>query len=148
MKYHKLGFTMLELVAVIVIISILATIAIPTYRKFIAKSRQSEANINLKQIMTLQDAYYMEHNAYTALANIGNSDCGSAVLKNALGFRPKDCAGLRYTYNVASNIGTANSTTTPPAKQIYPGCTEVDGWQLTLATGSIANTTKVIDACK
>ncbi len=47
---NKKGFTLLELLVVVLIIGILASIALPQYKKAVAKSRFAEALSNLKTI--------------------------------------------------------------------------------------------------
>jgi type IV pilus assembly protein PilA len=66
------GFSLVELMVVVAIIGILASVAIPQYSKFQAKARQSEAKALLGAIYTAEKAFFVEANAYTGcLAGIG-----------------------------------------------------------------------------
>lgn len=59
------GMTLLELLAVIVILGILASIAVPTYRKYLIRAQRSEAKIALLQLQTAQEKFYMQNNSFT-----------------------------------------------------------------------------------
>ena len=63
------GFTLIELMIVVVIIGILASMAIPRYMQATAKARQSEAKGILKQIYTMEQTYRQENDVYLACAN-------------------------------------------------------------------------------
>ncbi len=58
------GFSMSELLIVLVIIGILVMIAIPIYQNITTKAKTTEAKLMLGQIETLQKAYYMEYDHY------------------------------------------------------------------------------------
>ena len=68
MKKQK-GFTLLELIMVIVIIGILAMLAMPTYFKTVERSRIAEAKKMLGMIRASQLRYYAEHAKFTSSLN-------------------------------------------------------------------------------
>ena len=59
------GVTLMELLVVIMILGVLVSIAVPTYRKYLLRSQRSEAKIALLQLQTAQEKYYSQYNAYT-----------------------------------------------------------------------------------
>ncbi len=64
-KKHSSGFTLVELVIVITIIGILAAIAIPAYNNSMTKTRRSDGQAALLDVMAKEERYYTENNTYT-----------------------------------------------------------------------------------
>ena len=66
MYRHMRGVTLLELMIVTVIIGIMASIAYPNYREFVARAKRNEAKAALLQIAQNQERFYLQNNTYTA----------------------------------------------------------------------------------
>ncbi len=64
-KKRKKGFTLIEILVVIVILGILAGIAVPTYNKLIRKSRVSDGLHGLDMLAGAQEKYFIEHGTYS-----------------------------------------------------------------------------------
>ena len=65
MVRHMRGVTLLELMIVTVIIGIMAAIAYPNYRQFVARAKRNEAKAALLQIAQNQERFYLQNNTYT-----------------------------------------------------------------------------------
>jgi prepilin-type N-terminal cleavage/methylation domain-containing protein len=66
------GFTILELLVVVAIIGVLATIVYPGYYKYLSKARQAEARLELGGAFIAEKGYVAEWGTYTAcLAEAG-----------------------------------------------------------------------------
>jgi type IV pilus assembly protein PilA len=61
---NRKGFTLVELIVVIVIIGILAAILIPRLTGFTDKAKTTEAVVQAKEVATAYDSYRAEHGSY------------------------------------------------------------------------------------
>jgi prepilin-type N-terminal cleavage/methylation domain-containing protein len=64
------GFTLIELMIVVVIIGILAAVALPKFTGMSKAAKESEADPILKEVYTLQQAYYTRFNQYASQAEL------------------------------------------------------------------------------
>ncbi len=122
-KLSKEGFTLVELMIVVAIIGILATIAVPQYQKFQAKARQTEARLSLGAAYTMMSSFAVENTAYTqCLGDIGFARDG-AKLYYTIGFQAVSAAGCgptgaavctdyQWTITIDPLTGVANAPTT------------------------------------
>lgn len=63
------GITLVEMLVVVIIIGILASIAYPNYLDFVARGKRNEAKAALLQIATNQERWYLNNNAFTPNLN-------------------------------------------------------------------------------
>ena len=61
-RFH--GFSLMEVMIVVVIIGILAALAYPNLEKYFKRDRQTEAKTNLSAIYTAQKIYFSLHQSY------------------------------------------------------------------------------------
>jgi type IV pilus assembly protein PilE len=117
------GFTLVELLVVVAIIGVLATIAVPMYIGSVKKSMRTEASSNLQTLRLLEEQFYAENARYTISLGTCAKDNSGNVLKiqqggavadptNALpGFKPGNV--LNYSYCLEQNIKFDGTAQTP-----------------------------------
>ena len=59
------GFTLIELMIVVVIISIIAAVAYPSYQDSMTKTRRADGQAALLDIMNAEERFFTENNTYT-----------------------------------------------------------------------------------
>ena len=117
------GFTLIELMIVVVIIGLLAAMAIPRFMRVTTKSKQSEAKLVLKQIYTNERAYRQAGIAYFLPA-------AAASAANPFAFRDiiiEIGVNALYTYSIA---GDANAFTATATSSVLDDDPAPDVWQI------------------
>ena len=99
MKSQK-GFSLIELMVVVVIIGILATVGIPQYQKFQMKAKRSEAKSLLSAMYTAQKAFFAEWNQY---------------------YSDFDAVGYGLEGNLGYHVGFSSGAGNGPATHPNPG---------------------------
>ncbi|HEV2704000.1 MAG TPA: type IV pilin protein, partial [Steroidobacteraceae bacterium] len=64
-RSRSAGFSLVELMVVVVIASILASIAVPAYNGSIRKSRRTEAKTALADLAAREERFFATQNIYT-----------------------------------------------------------------------------------
>jgi len=105
------GFTLIEMLIVIAVISILASIAIPAYQESVAKAKRADAQGALYGLATAMERFYTENSSYCGSDNGGV--VGTCVNNDSPGIYtdqvPVD-GGTAY-YNLTISAVSANTYT-------------------------------------
>ncbi len=68
----KNGFTLIELMTVVVIVAILLMVALPSYQQQIRKTRRSLGRAELMEVMARQEQFFLNHRLYASeLTDLG-----------------------------------------------------------------------------
>lgn len=87
MAREDAGFTIIELMIAVSILGILASIALPNYYNFVARSRQTEARITLSSMYLAETSFNIDQNTFTScLTDAGYVRPTSSTMFYAAGF--------------------------------------------------------------
>jgi prepilin-type N-terminal cleavage/methylation domain-containing protein len=82
LKKRNQGFTIVELLIVIVVIGILALLVITTYSGIQQKARNSKRQTDVKSLQTQIEAYFSENGHYPSRANLNDGAWLTANMKS------------------------------------------------------------------
>jgi len=116
---HHGGFTLIELMIVVAIVGILATIAYPSYQDYVRRAARAEARAKMLNMVLLQERNFSDRGAYVAVASGPLTD----------GWQTANWSGSSYNsrkYDVTATVGnpanTFTVTATPSNGFSEPAC--------------------------
>jgi type IV pilus assembly protein PilE len=59
------GFTLVEMMIVVLVLAIIASIAVPSYRSYVVRAQRSDATATLLKIRTAEEKFFLQNTTYT-----------------------------------------------------------------------------------
>jgi type IV pilus assembly protein PilE len=78
---RRRGFSLIELLVVLVMLGILAALAMPAYQQHVIRTRRSEAHSALLKLMMQQERFHTQNNTYIAFSS-GSNEGGEPEAKH------------------------------------------------------------------
>ena len=106
-RARSAGVTLLELMAVVLIIGVLGTIAVNSYRGYLLRTNRTEARMALLQIQANQEKFFLQNNRYADTAELS---LGTTADPPGLGI-PATTPSSYYTITLARPTTTTYTAT-------------------------------------
>lgn len=120
----KSGFTLIEVMIVVVIIGILTALAVPRFMPMTIKSKQAEAKAILKQMFTMERAYRQANDSYWGQGLTADSLAANQNNFATIGVEVPEGAKYQFGITVANGTNltmtaTATALDDDPAPDIW-----------------------------
>lgn len=95
------GFTLIELLIVVAVIGILASVAWPSYNRYVTRARRSDAQQFMLEISSRQEQYLLDARAYTAAPD----SSGLNLTRKGWSCTSTTCSNAYYNITIAATAG-------------------------------------------
>lgn len=120
------GFTLMELMIVVVILGILTMLAYPSYIEQVRTSRRAEAQSALLGLAAAMERHFTANNSYLGAANGGGNTGSPGIYYDQV---PQTASGSNVYYNLTISAATGSTFTlraTPVNAQNGDGFLEIN----------------------
>lgn len=137
LRFTQSGFSLIELMIVVVIIGILAGIALPNYNEYVVRSKLGEPSSLLSDLRVQMEQFYQDNRNY------GNSDGTGNCGKDSGGTAKIDFAKNKKFFNVACTVSNSQQGYTITASSAAnSGLGAADDYQFTINESNTKGTLK------
>jgi type IV pilus assembly protein PilA len=106
------GFTLIEMLIVIIILGILIAIAVPAYLKFRDNANKGAAQANIRAAIPAMESYNADNGGYAGMAAAGALQAIDPAIKTPPAFEVKTAAATTYCVQAKSGPFTYKKTET------------------------------------
>lgn len=99
------GFTLIEMMIVLLIVAILAAVAVPSYRKYVVRSHRMDAQRALTELAARQERYLYSNNTYADSVSALGGSGSMAGSYYSVAFDPASASSTTYKV-VATALGS------------------------------------------
>jgi len=122
MKQQR-GFTLIEVMIVVVIVGILATIALPNYTDYVTRGRIPEATSNLASMRVQMEQFYQDNRTYA-----GATACATPPTGQYFTFSCSALSATAYTLQALGTGSMAGFTYTIDQNNAKVSTISASGW--------------------
>lgn len=114
------GFTLIEILIVVAIVSILSTVAFSSYNNSVIKTKRSEGKAALLKLMQQEEQFYTQNNSYIVFSNTSTD-------VNEMKFRWYSAeAASNSSYDINATACAGDTIQNCVLLTAYPGTTNVN----------------------
>jgi len=129
----KKGFTVVEMLLVIIIIGIIAAVAIPNFSKFTTRNNTAKAKADIRSLQVAVENYYL-YNSSSYPAALTNLTTATPVILRSIPKDPYSSSGAAYGYSRSPNAKYYAIYSVGPAQS--GGASVTDAGVLTESNGA------------